>query len=210
MYTQDNKDFLHNCFFNNEKYLNDVNSFDNYQHISKYPSQLFFLPDMQLEENNEINATKWKDFVSEFTRMLMFEKDFHFVIYLCNGKNLLNDIIINEIAYLKFVTIDLLPSSIKQAIKLKEQPSGNINVIGTKNIKFINEEIKIYSKDAFLYLPNTFEEEFLNYLYLRNKNNLNNENEAFIKTILEIIGIKSIKKDKSKWIDHIFHGIKSS
>ena len=204
MYIQGNNDFIKNCFYNAEKYLKDpytVNAGGGSSDYLRYlPEGLYFLPDGKREDNAaEVPMMEhWQDFVTELSRIMIFEKGFHFLIFICAGRNFFNRVVLEELTYTKFLTVDMLPANVLYGLKEREKGQGRTQIIGTKQAKYLNKEIKGLNKELFLYPPVSFEEDFLHYVYSQDYRRITGETQAFINTLMEICGVKIPVPDVDK------------
>jgi hypothetical protein len=193
MYAQQNNDFIRNCLYNKEIYLNDKNSPIKDGYIEDYPSGLYFLPDGIKNDNlsrHEIESF-WADFINELTKITIFENNFNFLIFICQGHNYFNDFIMREIAYQKFITINMLPGSIVNCIDEHKKGKGKVHLVGEKNIPYISNQLADLLEASFLYFPDCFSEDLLEFVYLKKKNRISQETKKFIKQIMERVGIKN-------------------
>lgn len=191
MYQLGNRNFLRNCYFNREKYLRDTYASDKYEHIRYYPESLSFLPDRELSDKqlpNKEEPTKWRDFFTELTRVTMFELDFHFLIYLCNGSSQINDLVFNEMANLRFKTINLLPGSIIAATAQGETTPTNLVLAGYT--VYLAKELKELSTLTPLYCDGSLPNEILNYLYFKSYSHIKPKTQELINEIIKRIGIQ--------------------
>jgi len=193
MFIQGNNDFIRNCLFNTEKFLTDENSPDKYRHLKDYPPDLYFLPDGKSEDNltwSELESG-WKAFITELTRITIFENNFNFLIFSCQGKSMFNDIVMNELSYLKFITVNMLPGSIVYALNERKKARGNIHIIGTKKVGYITDQLNDLNEAPFLFPPVSFEDNFIDYVYLKKYGRIGHDTQQFLRQILDKIGVKS-------------------
>lgn len=199
MFSQGNNGFIKNCLFNTEKYFADPHSPDKENVILDFPPELYFLPDLKKEDNiprTEMNKY-WKAFVTELCRIIIFEQGFHFVIFTSAGKNEFNDLILNELSYSRFITVNMLPSSILFGINERKKSPGSVHIIGTKQVRFIEQEIRDLGVEPFLYPPKTFEEDLMHYLYSKRRRGFTEDTRRFIHGLTEKTGVMLIKETRS-------------
>lgn len=197
MFSQRNNNFIKNCLFNSVKYIEEPNSPEKDSVLLDFPAELYFLPDVKREDNipwTEMNQ-HWKEFVTELCRTLIFEQGFHFIIFTCSEQNGFNDTIINELAYTRFIIVNMLPSSIIFAINERKKSPANLHIIGTRQVNFIEGEIKELEEEAFLYPPKTFEEDFLRYVYSKRKGGFTEDTQGFINILTEKTGVRLIPQE---------------
>ncbi len=204
MYIQGNNDFIKKCFYNAEKYLKDpytvnVNG-ESSDYLRYLPEGLYFLPDGKREDNaaEDDLMEHWQAFVTELSRIMIFEKGFHFLIFICAGRNFFNQVVLEELTYTKFLTVDLLPASVLYGLREREKGQGSTQIIGTKQVKYLNKEIKGLNEEPFLYPPVSFEEDFLHYVYSQDYRQITGETQAFINKLMEICGVKISTPDVDK------------
>ncbi|KAF0215360.1 MAG: hypothetical protein FD167_5213 [bacterium] len=204
MYSLGNNDFLKNCLFNRSKYLADTFSLDKYEHIQYYPDTLYFLPDGRREDNMSVKDAlpKWREFVNDLSKLTMFEQDFHFLIYLCNGNSPFNELVINELAYLRFITYNLLPSSIIYAINEEKKGQENTHLIINGYTQYVSEELKELGNKAPLFCPEEFQTDILNYLYFKNYGDIGVKTQDFINNLVDKMGVKLQRNTE-------YHGLKA-
>jgi hypothetical protein len=204
MYVQQDNDFIRTCLFNNEKYREDGYWRDKDRHLASYPASLFFLPDGMREDNIPLAQMKeyWPAFVTELTKVIMFEKDFNFLIFCGCGENTFTEFVMQEIAYLRFITISMLPGSIAYGIKERKTGHGKTRLIGTKKVKYLLDELKELGEDAFLYPPVNFTDEILGYIYLKNLKKISQESWHFINHLTAVIGIRKNDEENRKEISY--------
>lgn len=204
MYSLGNNDFLKNCLYNRSKYLADPYSLDNYEHIQYYPETLYFLPDGKREDNLPAVdiQPKWREFVTELTKLTMFEQDYHFLIYLCNGNSPFNDVIMNELAYLRFITINLLPSSIIYAVNEEKKGQENTHLVVSGYAQYVAQELMVLGNKAPLFCPAEIQTDILNYLYFKNYGEVGAKTQDFINCLVSKLGVKLQKNSEH-------HGLRS-
>ena len=203
MFRQGNYDFLKNCFFNGEKYLDDPYALSregNKDFLEFLPSSLYFLPDGKREDDpgETVPQEQWVAFLTQLARIIMFEKGFHFLIFVGSGRNRFNQQVLEEFAYTKFITVDLLPASILSGLKEREKGEGRTIIIGPKAVPKINQEIKGMGEEPFLYPPASFVDDFLQFVYTRNYRKITAETEAFVHLLMEAVGVKIAVPDLAK------------
>jgi hypothetical protein len=207
MYIQGNNDFIKSCLYNNEKYLDDPYSGKERDHVKYFPPGLFLLPDMKRDDNAaQLEMEEhWRDFATELFRLVIFERGFHFLIFVGTGKDLFNDVILDEVAYTKFITVDMLPPSILKGIAEREKEPDRIHLVGTRNVSYINKEFISLNEAPFLYPPEGLEKDFLNYVYTQDYRKITRDTQIFINNLLERIGIKlpSINVEKKGIVEMI-------
>ncbi|MGI6607133.1 MAG: hypothetical protein ACOX2X_08880 [Peptococcia bacterium] len=200
MFMQGNHDFMKNCFYNGEKYLNDpyaLSREESKDFLEFLPSGLYFLPDGKREDSpcETVPQEQWAAFLTQLSRIIMFEKGFHFLIFVGSGRNRFNQQVLEEFTYTKFITVDLLPASILYGIKEREKGEGRTKIIGTKAVTKINKEIKGMGEEPFLYPPASFVDDFLQFVYTRNYRKITTETEAFVDMLMEAVGVKITSPD---------------
>jgi hypothetical protein len=131
-------------------------------------------------------------------RWIMFERGNHFLIFVGNGKNFFNDVILDEIAYTKFITVDMLPSSILNAIAQREKEPDRIHLVGGNNVSSINKEIINLNETPFLYPPDSFGKYFLNFVYSQDYRKIDRDTQNFINVLIERLGVKIPATDVEK------------
>lgn len=203
MHIQGNNDFIRNCLFNAEKYQKDpytVYREETEDLLHLFPANLYFLPDGKREDNASPTAMQehWESFITQLARIIIFEKGFHFLLFVCAGRNHFNQVILEELAYTRFITVDLLPSSVLYGLKEREAGEGKTFTIGTKKIKNIDKEIKAMGAEPFLYPPEHLIDDFLQFVYTRNYRKITVETQAFVHTLLEAVGVKVAAPDLEK------------
>lgn len=191
MFAAPNNQFIKNCFFNKRQYLEDPHTPDREIDLSQYPDNLFFLPDGKREDNVPEEQIKkiWRDFITELTRIIIFEKDFNFLVVSCFGKNEISDVIMNDLAYLKFITVNMLPGSIISGLN-HHKGTGRAYFIGTNYIRYLANELKDLQEAPFLYPPGCFEEDFLDFIYLKKHWKVGQETQSFINHLVDLAGVK--------------------
>ncbi len=191
MYELGNKEFLRNCYLNSRKYLQDTYASDKFEHIKYYPESLSFLPDGEQEgkpiamKEKQVN---WRDFFTELTRVTMFELDYHFLIYLCNGSSAINDVVYKEMANLRFKIINLLPGSIIAATAQEKIDQANLVIAGYTG--YLAKELKELTSFTPLYCPESLSGEIIAYLYFKNYSHIKPKTQELINEIIKRIGIK--------------------
>lgn len=197
MYAQKNNDFMRNCLFNKDIYLGDENSCYKNSAIEKYPIDLYLLPDGIEKESVYLSDIEknWQEFITDFTRMTVFEKGFNFLIFICQGINSINNFVLNNVANLQYITLNMLPGSITYGINERNKGNGKVHLIGSKNIKYITSQLNEIDEAPFLYYPDNFSDEFLEFIYLKKKKNATSEeSKRFINQIIGIVGIRHKEK----------------
>jgi hypothetical protein len=192
MYIQGNKDFIKKCLNNTDGYLNSPYNTGDYEHLEYLPPSLYFLPDCKREDNSAESEMEehWSAFIMELSRFIIFEKGFHFLIFISSGRNYFNQVVLNEVTYAKFITVDMLPSCVLYGLSERKKDEGRTQIIGTINLKSINKEIKGLAEEPFLYPPVTFENDFLNFVYTQDYRKITRETQDFINILIEKIGVK--------------------
>jgi hypothetical protein len=200
MHIQGNNDFIKNCLHNATGYLYNPYARENCEHLRYFPEELYFLPDGKREDNATESEMEehWRTFIMDFSRFIIFEQGFHFLIFLASGRSFFNKVVLEELAYTKFITVDMLPSSVLYGLQKQKKEQERIHLIGTHNLKYINKEIKALAKESFLYPPQTFVEDFLQYVYTQDYRKITGETQLFINNLLELIGIKLPHLDVEK------------
>lgn len=208
MYAQQNNEFIRNCLFNKDIYLNDENSPYRNSYIENYPLSLYLLPDGIRKDNLGSSDLEkyWRDFIMELARITIFENDFSFLIFICQGNNYINSLVMNNVANLKFLTVSMLPGSIAYGINERKKGKGKVHLVGGKNIGYISNQLNEMEEAPFLYPPDNFSDDFLEFIYLKKKNRTSCETKEFINQIVELIGIKNKMAINSK--KERFNGIK--
>ena len=119
MYIQGNKDFIKKCLNNTDGYLNSPYNTGDYEHLEYLPPSLYFY--LIVRERIILQSQRWKNigllFIMELSRFIIFEKGFHFLIFISSGRNYFNQVVLNEVTYAKFITVDMLPSSVLYGFK---------------------------------------------------------------------------------------------
>lgn len=192
MYIQGNKDFIKNCLYNGEGYLNNPYTTQDSKYLKYLPQGLFLLPDAKREDNaTELEMKEyWRAFVMELARYIIFEKGFHFLIIIGSGRNYFNQVVLDEVTYAKFITVDMLPASVLYGLSERKKDKGKTQIIGTNNLKSINKEITELAEEPFLYPSATFENDFLNFVYSQDYRKISRETQEFINILLEKVGVK--------------------
>lgn len=200
MYIQGNNDFAKNCLCNSERCLNDSYTTEDCEHVRCFPEELYFLPDGNREDNaTEAEMTEnWSEFITEFSRSIIFEKGFHFLIFIASGRNFFNEAVLDGVTNTKFITVNMLPSSVLYGLREREKGQGKTYIIGTNNVSYINKQIKGIDEMPFLYPPASFESDFLNYVYFQDYRKISSDTQAFINNLIEIMGVKLPKLDVEK------------
>ena len=124
----------------------------------------------------------------------MFERDFHFLIYLCNGWSEINKLIINKMAYLQFITVNLLPGSVVNAVDELFLEQGDLYLVASGYTDFLAKELKGLGSKQPLYCPDSFRADLLKYLYFKNYSAIGSQTQEFINRILEITGVRLSKE----------------
>jgi len=196
MYELGNNGFLRNCMFNSARYVRDSYVTEQNEHVQYYPESLYFLPDKVGGERlaSQGSRPKWQDFFFELTRVTMFERDFHFLIYLCNGWSEINKLIINKMAYLQFITVNLLPGSVVNAVDELFLEQGDLYLVASGYTDFLAKELKGLGSKQPLYCPDSFRADLLKYLYFKNYSAIGSQTQEFINRILEITGVRLSKE----------------
>lgn len=204
MYSLGNTNFLRNCLFNRRKYLADSYSLDKSEHSCPYPENLYFLPDGQKEYTEPLAElqTKWRGFATELTKIAMFEQDFHFLIYLCNGRSLFNEVVIKELAYHRFIIVNLLPGSIIYGLNEITDRQDNIHLIVSTSAPYITEGIKDLSDKAVMFCPAELQTDILHCLYFRKYGETGIKTQEFVNALTGMLGVRLQKSQKR-------HGIKA-
>ncbi|MDX9871860.1 MAG: hypothetical protein RBT41_05540 [Clostridia bacterium] len=199
MYAQRNNDFLHNCFFNKEIYLADKHSPAPEKYIEEYPPELYFLPDGLKKDNLDLAETEkhWPDFIHTLSRITIFEKGHQFLIFICQGHSSFNELILQQIAYLKFITVNMLPGSIVYGLNVRKEGGGKVHLIGVKHAPYIDRQLAELGEAPLFYAPDCLYNDFLEYVYLKKKNRITPESRAFIARIAGNLGVRMEQvKDK--------------
>ncbi|MCR4443463.1 MAG: hypothetical protein QHH10_14280 [Peptococcaceae bacterium] len=186
-------EFYKDCLFNAEKYQQDKHTAGISPDVGDFPPNLYFLPDGRREDNLKWAEMEnnWRSFITELARVILFQKDFNFLLFCGHGKSMFNDVVLDELAYIKFITVNMLPCSIVYGLKEMKDGPGKINLIGTSKIGYIEDQLNDLKKPPLLYPPRSFAEEFTDYVYLKKKSRIGPETRHFIKQVTELIGIKS-------------------
>jgi len=200
MYIQGNNDFIKSCLHNSEGYLQNPYTTENCEHLRYLPEGLYFLSDGKRDDNATKTEMKehWRAFMMDFSRFIMFEKGFHFLIFLASGRSFFNEVVLGELTYLKFITVDMLPANVLYGLGERKKGQDRTQLIGTNNLKYINKEIKGLMEEPFLYSPETLEEDFLQYVYTQDYKKITRETQAFINSLIEISGVKLPRLDVEK------------
>lgn len=193
MYCRQDNDFIRRCLFNQQQYLEDANSpAEETTQKRDLSRNVFFLPDGLSTGNVSLETMQdhWSGFAAELIRILLFEQGFHFIIFTCCGPSPFNDVIKDRLAYKKYLMINLHPSSIVYGYREKNSGHGDVQIIGTRRIAYINEEIRDLYEETILYPPAGLVEEFLDYIYTHRRRPFSQETRAFIDRIAEDLGFK--------------------
>jgi hypothetical protein len=192
MYLQGNNDFIKNCLNHAEKHLASPYATEDCQHLRYFPTGFYFLPDSKREDNATEREMKevWRAFMMALSRFIIFEQGFHFLIFLASGRNFFNQVVLEEFTYLKFITVDMLPSSVLYGLRERKKEQGRVQIIGANNLKSINQELKGLREEPFLYPPQTFIADFLQYVYTQDYRKITRETQVFINRLMEISGVK--------------------
>ncbi len=147
--------------------------------------------------------------MTELTKIIMFEKDFNFLIFCCYGEDIFTENIMKDLAYLKFISINMLPGSIAYGIKERKNGRGDIRIIGEQKISYLLEELNELGEVPFLYPPANFADDILGYIYLKNFKKISQESWRFIDRITAAIGVRQDYEEKRKGIDIGLHWLRS-
>lgn len=193
MYMLGNNEFIRSCFFNTGQYLKDPHTPDPDIDLRYIPGGLYFLPDAAKDMCAPPTQmeSKWRDFVLDLVRILLFENDFHYVIFIAGGTNFFNQVIFDEITGDKFITVNMLPGSIVRGLKLRKEKGAKIHLIGTGKYKLLGDEIKALQEEPLLYPPECFENDFLNFIYLKDYRKITSQSQKYINELLAAIGLKA-------------------
>lgn len=210
MYVQGNNDFIRNCLYNAEKYRQDpytVNREETEDLLHFFPDTLYFLPDGKREDNasQAVMQEQWKAFITQLARIIIFEKGFNFLVFVCTGRNSFNQVVLEELAYTRFITVDMLPANVLYGINEREKRKGRTFIVGSRQVSNINKEIKALGTDPFLYPPDCFINDFLQYVYTRDYRKITGETHTFVLTLMEAVGVKVAfpdidKKSLTEWL----------
>jgi hypothetical protein len=200
MYLQGNNDFIKNCLNHAEKHLASSYATEDCKYLRYLPPGFYFLPDGKRADNASEKKMKesWCAFMMELSRFIIFEQGFHFLIFLASGRNFFNQVVLEDLTYLKFITVDMLPSSVLYGLRERQKEQGKVQIIGTNNLRGINQELKGLREEPFLYPPQTFMEDFLQYVYTQDYRKITRETQVFINNLMGIIGIKVPSLDIEK------------
>ncbi|HHY06060.1 MAG TPA: hypothetical protein GX532_03665 [Clostridia bacterium] len=192
MYLQGNNDFIKNCLNHAQKHLTSPYVTEDYQHLRYWPSGFYFLPDGKREDNASEKEMQeaWPAFIMDLSRFIIFEQGFHFLIFLAAGRNFFNHVVLENLTYLKFITVDMLPSSVFYGLGERKKGRGKVQIIGTNKLRGINKELKGLREEPFLYPPQTFLADFLQYVYTQDYRKITRETQTFINRLMEISGVK--------------------
>ena len=192
MFVQQGNDFIRNCLFNSVKYTEDGYWQEKDRHLDYLPANLFFLPDGIRKDNISIEQMKenWQAFVTKLTNIIMFEKDFHFLVFICYGDSIYTDAVMKELANLKFITVNMLPESIAYGLMQKNHGPRNVRIIGAKKVAYLLDELKEMEEEPFIYPPSGFTDEVLGYVYLKDFRRISRESWNFIDQITSLVGIR--------------------
>lgn len=203
MFSLKNTDFIRNCLFNTEKYQEDTRFIEREELITQYPREMFFLPD-RCPGDNSIPADiskSWREFITSLTRITIFEQNFNFLIFICEGLSEYNDLIINELAYTKFLSINLHPGSIVFARKESIKENGNLQIIGYQDMERNTCKFEANIDKPVLYPPSVIKKDFLKFIYNQNFREISDHTQVFIDSLTEQLGVKITKyipaKEKS-------------
>lgn len=189
MFSQRNNSFYKECLFNWKKYKFDLNT--EKEMVSRsYPDSLFFLPDGKRQDNIPLQEMKnnWQGFLLELVRELIFKQEFQFVIFVAQGINYFNEIIFQEIAYKKIITLDMLPGSIAYVMDMMRDRESNI-LIAVDGVKSIRKQADNYLEKNIVYIPSIFEKEIIDFTYMKKKKIINDDNHFILHEIMKNVGI---------------------
>lgn len=191
MYAAQNTGFLKNCLFNSERYLDNPHSMEKDEFLAKYPRELYFLPDRMGRDGlfPSEHSSFWKDFVDSLTRIIIFEQNFNFLIYLCEGYNEYNKQILTELAYTKFLTISLHPASILLA-QQESRKGNNLHIIGNLDLGAEVANPENYLTQPLVCAPSTIKKDFLGFVYKKDFLEITPETHKFIEVLTELIGVR--------------------
>jgi hypothetical protein len=156
------------CIFNADTYKKDPNAFDDHVFLAKYPRSLFFLPDERRQDNVDMETMRlnWDRFLMEMTKWCLFDREFHFLIYLCHGESVFNKILM-EMAHVKMIGIQPWPTSVAAGLEMQRQWPGQCMILwGTRSAVF-QKEAKIFPHESLVIKPDSFEQDVMSLFYFK-------------------------------------------
>lgn len=210
MYSSNNTGFLKKCIFNADKYLEDAYSLQREEKfISQYPKELFFLPDCCLTGNylSEDVGRYWGDFITSLIRMTIFEQNFNFLIFIIDGVNEQNDLILNELTNIKFLSIGIDPGSIVFAQNENKKRSGNIQIIASQQLEHNFLRLNELFEKPVIYSPSVIQKDYLNFIFYKNFRKISNETHEFTSLLAGHIGVNISCYKPMKETEGLLHKI---
>jgi hypothetical protein len=156
------------CIFNADTYKKDSNAFDDHAFLSKYPQSLYFLPDERRQDNvdAETMQANWDRFLMETTKWCLFDRGFHFLIYLCHGESVFNRILL-EMAHVKMIGIQPWPTSVAMGLEMQRRWPGQCMILwGTQSDAF-HKEARIFPRESLVIQPERFEQDAMSLFYFK-------------------------------------------
>lgn len=203
MYSSNNTDFATKCIFNAEKYLDDTYSLQREEYVSRYPGELYFLPDRSLggEAENENTDRNWEGFITSLIRTTIYEQNFNFVIFILNGITDKNDFILNELTNIKFLSVTLDPGGIIFAQQEDIKKGGNLHIIAYRHLENNSINFAEFFEKPLIFAPTIFKQDFLMFVYNKDFRKISSETHEFIKILAGHSGVnisdyKPIKETK--------------
>lgn len=205
MYAQQNNLFIKNCLFNKEIYLADRNSPAGYSYVEEYPANFYMLPDGMRDDNLSLSEIEkyWPHFVEDLVKTVMFEKDFSFLIFICQGHSRFNEVILSEYANIRYLTVNMLPGSIIYGMREIKRAKGKISIISNARVPYINNQLRRLGITPVMYPPAKLAEEFLEFVYIKKMRRLSQDTMLFINKIIEVLGIKNDEEETAafSWLN---------
>ncbi|MDR1205718.1 MAG: hypothetical protein LBL26_09610 [Peptococcaceae bacterium] len=156
------------CIFNADIYKKDSNAFDDHAFLAKYPQSLYFLPDERRQDNVDMETMRvnWDRFLMEMTKWCLFDRGFHFLIYLCHGESVFNKVLL-EMAHVKMIGIQPWPTSVAMGLEMQRQWPGQCMILwGTQSDAF-QKEAKIFPHESLVVKPDRFEQDAMSLFYFK-------------------------------------------
>jgi len=193
MFARRKTDSYRTCLFNADRYEQDKHTPAVALEVKDFPPNLYFLPDGGCEDhlNWAEMENNWRSFVTELARALLLQQDFNFLVFCGQGKSVFNDVVMNELANLRFITVNMLPGSLVYGLREMKEGPGKTHLIGTSKIGYVEDQLSDLKKPPFLYPPPAFAAEFTDYVYVEKKSRLSLETRRFIKQVTGLIGVKA-------------------
>jgi len=197
MYAQQNNHFIKNCLFNKEIYLADKNSPAGYSYVEEYPTNFYMLPDGMKDDNPALAKIEeyWPRFVEDLVKTVIFEKDFSFLIFICQGHSKFNEVLLSEYANIRYLTVNMLPGSIIYCMEEIKRAKGKVTIISNTRASYINKQLQRLGIPPVFYPPAKLAEEFMEFVYIKKMRRLSQETMSFINKIIEVLGIKNDEEE---------------